>query len=184
MKFIFNCLLPFSRTSNNFAGYWKHLIVAMLVFGLGWIINDHREDAYQGMIEYYVNINGSYEHKLAIAAATKWALAGAVIWSYGLWLICWGNHVYARANKIGMGSVIVNWLAFAMMLLITWGENTDQMAHFFHRSISVTDNFPVPLIMSAYLLVVGFLLSRGYDLRFSRIFGFVKSIVAKPNQGS
>lgn len=166
---------PVSSISKTFSGYWRHVIVAAVIFMAGFFINSNQDSVYKETLSSYGRAMDTYSPDMAYQAASYWAYIGLALWAIGFWLVTWHNHVYARANKIGTVLVALNWLIAALMLMGVYGANTGRDAVWARRIFTVADIAPVNLAYSAVILVLGLLLAKGIDLRPSKIFSIFKA---------
>lgn len=172
---IISYINPLSSISKTFSGYWRHVLVAAAILMAGFFINSNQESVYKEALSNYGRTMGTYNPDMAYKASSYWAYTGLALWAIGFWLITWHNHVYTRANKIGTSLVALNWIIAALMLLGIYGANTGHDAVWARRIFTVSDIAPANLFYSAVILFLGFLLSKGIDVRPSRILSIFKA---------
>lgn len=171
MKNILSWYHPLSKRSENFDNFWRQTIFIAALFLLAFCIWNLEKSVFDMIRDYYIKNNGTYERKIASSISMIFSLTGAILWFYASWLICWSSKQQMKAQGFTKAPEIIMWIILALQAYAS--TKTSYFSSF-------TISLPLASIFTFYLLLNGFLKSKGVNIdlirRLKGIFKFLPII--------
>lgn len=159
MKTILSWYHPLSKRSENFDNFWRQVIFIAVLFLFSFLIWRLENTAYDTIRDYFIRTNRTYERKLATYGGMIFSFVGAILWFYSSWLVCWASKQQMKMQNIGRVPEIIMWLLLAFQAFFQVYGSTE-----FSPFYSFPIVLPIASIFTFYLLLSGFLKSKGINL--------------------